>query len=782
MAYVAGKSGYFDFQDSNKQFTWRVNWSETYDIALNRSIVQIDSIEIKSFVYGGRWYPHALVLINGEQVAELDYYEPTHVYSADTSAGFKAIKPYSSKGKAFPFVSNSIAHDAEGKKSITISVVNNPAGKNITSIQLYRDSDGTLKTFGAKHEQTIELTAIARASQPSLVTWPETTQNVGNFGEEFSIHMNTASQDFRHTVRYEYGDRSGTIATNVVNGTTWTVPLSFMNDIPNATSASGLIYVDTYSNGTKIGTKYTGFTVSVPASVKPSCSATLDDTMGIDTIYGSPVQGLSKIKVTVTPTQAYSSPIASYSISIDGVKYSSQTATTGFLTKGGDSKVTVTVKDKRGRTSAPWEYTMKVQEYNKPSISYLAVHRCDADGNEDDQGGFVSVNFSAEVYPLKNLNTAMYVLKYKKPSASGWTSVNLPLSNVYTAEDENYVFEADAESSYDVELVVTDRHNSTTRATSVSTAFTLVDWHSSGTGIRFGGVAEDKYTFRNDLTFVQTGNQYCFSSIGAASTDGYILMARITVTAENSDTPISFVLSRRKATAPMTIHVLFNSTANTDPGLASIRYEGDNYDAYLTSPTESVWDLYVKKVSNSDTITLNSWHTSYRQMNRVSLEFIGSIATTVPTGRFGYYKATPAVLPSIIDCILPVGMIIQLYSHADPNDMYPGTTWVRLENAFLWATSSGGTIGQTGGSQTHTHSLEGGDAYAKMGFCWSSAGGNGIGMAITGKTFTSNYTMDGMNAYKTNAISANQTALGGNTESGSTMPPYIQISAWRRTA
>lgn len=764
MAYIAGKSGNFEFTDG--YFTIQVNWSEDYSVSTNTSIVQIDSIKVKARAMLGTWYMNGIAKINGETVCTMNYYSPsTHKVAISSADTWYSLTEHNS-GKAFPWKSSPIEHNTDGSKTITISLVNNPAGNNISSIQLYRATDGLYRTFGSSQTDSVALTTIARASQPSLVTWPETTQNVGNFGEEFSIHMNSASQDFRHTVRYEYGDRSGTIATDVVNGTTWTVPLSFMNDIPNATSASGLIYVDTYSNGTKIGTKYTGFTVSVPASVKPSCSATLDDTMGIDTIYGSPVQGLSKIKVTVTPTQAYSSPIASYSISIDGVKYSSQTATTGFLTKGGDSKVTVTVTDERGRTSAAWEYTMKVQEYNKPSISYLAVHRCDADGNEDDQGGFVSVNFSAEVYPLKNLNTAMYVLKYKKPSASGWTSVNLPLSNVYTAEDENYVFEADAESSYDVELVVTDRHNSTTRATSVSTAFTLMDWHNSGTGIRFGGVAEDKYTFRNDLTFVQTGNQYCFSSIGAASTDGYILMARITVTAENSDTPISFVLSRRKATAPMTIHVLFNSTANTDPGLASIRYEGDNYDAYLTSPTESVWDLYVKKVSNSDTITLNSWHTSYRQMNRVSLEFIGSIATTVPTGRFGYYKAVPAVLPSIIDCILPVGMIIQLYSHADPNDMYPGTTWVRLENTFLWGCDETGSIGTTGGEKTHTLTT------AEMP---EHSHGSVYSQHASGTKDKAWYTTSG------SSVAYGAVATGGGAAHNN-MPPYTQVSIWRRTA
>lgn len=611
------------------------------------------------------------------------------------------------------------------------------------------------------------LTTIVRASQPSLVTYPDSTAEVGDFGETFSIHMNRASSSFTHTVRYEYGDRTGTIATGVTNGTTWAVPLSFMNDIPNATSASGRIYVDTYNGSTKIGTKYTGFTVKVPASVKPSCSVTLDDITGVDTTYGSPVQGLSKIKVTVSATEAYSSPIKSYDISINGSKYSTQTATTGFLANSGDSLVKVTVKDSRGRTSEVWTYTMKVQPYSPPSISYLSVRRCDQSGNEDDQGDYVEASFSASVSSIKDLNTSIYKIRYKKTSATTWSTVTISdLTGAYEAEDKSYIFAADAESSYDVELIVQDRHNSTTRATSVSTAFTLMDWHSSGTGIRFGGVAENKNTFQNDLVFVQTANQYCFSSVGAASTDGYILMARITVTATNSDTPITFVFSRRKAVAPMTVHVLFNSTADTDPGLASIKYEGDNYDAYLTSPTESVWDLYVKKVSNSDTITLNSWHTSYRQMSRINIEFVGNIVSTVPTGRFGYFKAIPAVLPSIIDCILPVGMIIQLYSHADPNDMYPGTTWVRLSNTFLWGCDASGTIGQTGGEKTHTLTTNEMPTHSH---------GSVYSQHASGTKDKAWYTTSG------SSVAYGAVETGGGVAHNN-MPPYTQISIWRRTA
>jgi hypothetical protein len=652
-----------------------------------------------------------------------------------------------------------IAHNADGTKTLACST------------EFYTGLSPSIISNSA----SLVLTAISRASQPSLVTWPETTNNVGDFGEEFSIHMNRESSNFTHTVRYEYGSRTGTIATGVTTGTTWAVPLSFMNDIPNATSASGRIYVDTYNGSTKIGTKYTGFTVTVPASVKPGVSVTLEDVDGYDDTYGKPVQNLSRIKVKITATAAYGSPIDSYSTTVKNSQYPGAEFTTAVLNSAGDYPVTVTVKDKRGRTNT-WSYTMNVLAYTPPAVSSITARRCNKDGTANDRGDFVEVTFSAVVSPLNNKNTSVYVLHYKKTSETNWHSLAIDangktpqqdLAGKYTVDNAAYIFKADGNSSYVVAAVVADRFgNQGSKSTSASTAFTLMNFHESGNALRFGGVADKETTFQNDLTFVQTGNSYCFSSIGAASTDGYILMARITVTATNSDTPITFVFSRRKAVAPMTVHVLFKSTADTDPGLASIRYEGDNYDAFLTSPSESVWDLYVKKVSNSDTITLNDWHTSYRQMNRIAVNFVGTIVSTVPAGRFGYYRATPAVLPSIIDCLLPVGMIIQLYSHADPNDMYPGTTWERIQNAFLWAVDDKGTIGQTGGAETvtlkveeipsHTHgSVYSGNVSGTKTHAWLASGGTAM---------------------------AYGTVAAGGGQAHNNMPPYVQVSVWRRTA
>jgi len=196
-----------------------------------------------------------------------------------------------------------VEHDSAGAKSVWLYV----------NWGIYANLDGTDVDIMAAG-QTVTLDALFTASQPSLVTWPETTNDVGDFGDTISIHMNRQSSELTHTVRYEYGSQSGTIATNVGTGTTWEIPLDFMNLIPNAVSGSGRIYVDTYHGSAFIGTKYTGFTATVPASVKPSCTITLDDVTGIDNTYGSPVQSLSRIEVTVNPTTAYSSPIKAYGI------------------------------------------------------------------------------------------------------------------------------------------------------------------------------------------------------------------------------------------------------------------------------------------------------------------------------------------------------------------------------------------------------------------------------------------------------------------------------------
>lgn len=343
------------------------------------------------------------------------------------------------------------------------------------------------------------LTTIARASQPSCITWPDHTQNVGNFGDTISIHMNRKSASFTHTVRYAFGNLTGTIATNVGTGITWTIPNSLMNEIPNATSGTGTIYVDTYNGSNQIGTeKSCNFTATVPASVKPSVDATGRLTVITDggVNYGKPVQGLSKIKVDPVITTAYSSPIKTCIITVQGKSYSGTSITSDVLSYSGMSSVTVTVTDNRNRSSS-WAYNeMDVLPYSQPRVTDLKVHRVDADGREDMQGAWVRVTFSASVSDInynETTNTASYLIRHKKTTEGDYTTVSLDtLANSFKVSNHAYSFSADTTSSYNVEVIASDRHYSGYLSTSVSTAFALMDWHHSGTGIAFGKLSQEE--------------------------------------------------------------------------------------------------------------------------------------------------------------------------------------------------------------------------------------------------------------------------------------------------
>jgi hypothetical protein len=665
-----------------------------------------------------------------------------------------------------------IKHNNDGSKTFSYSFSQ--------QFELTLNSGAYMGTYSGNGNDT--LTTIKRASQPSLVTYPNSTQNVGEFGEEFSIHMNTASQDFRHVVRYEYGDRKGQIASNVVNGTTWAVPLDFMNDIPNATSGSGRIYADTYHNNVLIGTKYTGFTATVPSNIKPSCSIQVLDNTPHGAYYGKLVKGLSRIYVKTTFNPAYSSPVDRYQVTANGVNYSEAEIVTGLISKAGTNTVTAKVTDKRGRTSEAVSYSFDVLDYSPPAITALSVKRCKLDENgdyvNDTRGDHVKVTFSASITPLNDKNTALYKVQFKKSTDAQYTEVSIAeQTGKYSVSNHEYVFEATPGKSYDVSVLAIDRHNTTTKSSKAPTAKAIFSWRgfrkTDGTvedGAGIGKVPEKPNTlqvgwlaeFENSTRHI--GNTYTVGSPGETGVLGYVRIAEITITGMAANSPIVFELVRRGANTPMVVSVLFVSDNTLDPKLQTIWYEGSNYDVRLKQSSASVWDLYVAKVDANDDITLSRWYTSTYMEDRVSVKFPCNLVSAV-IGT--WYKATPAVLRSIIDCLLPVGMIIHLYSHADPEEMYPGTRWERLENTFLWGCDENGGIGTTGGEKTHTLTENEMPSHHH--------GGVYSGNVTSTKSYAWFSTTPGTSM-------GYSSILTGGDQAHNNMPPYTQVSIWRRTA
>ena len=253
--------------------------------------------------------------------------------------------------------SSTIAHNADGSKTLPLSCTFNPNNGYHESITVTAN---------------ISLTTIPRASSVSV--------NAGTIGSPITINISRHSSTFKHTVRYVWGNRSGTIASNVDTSTTWMIPLDFANEIPNSTSGTGTIYVDTYSAGTKTGTQSTILTASIPQNMKPTLSnVTLTDANGVarGLLNGNNfLQIVSDIQVGFNGASGvYGSTITGYRAEIVNKNHvvTENGGRLGMMNFSGSATIRASVVDSRGRQSDARDITINVIEYFAPSLSFTAV-------------------------------------------------------------------------------------------------------------------------------------------------------------------------------------------------------------------------------------------------------------------------------------------------------------------------------------------------------------------------------------------------------------------------
>ncbi|MGU8089568.1 DUF859 family phage minor structural protein [Streptococcus suis] len=310
--------------------------------------------------------------------------------------------------------SRTISHNADGSKSVSISANFDPNN----------GIHGRIITSG-----NLGLTTIPRSSSVGVSS--------GVIGSALTININRQSSSFKHTVRYVWGNKSETIATNVDTSTTWTIPIDFANDIPDSTSGTGTIYVDTYSGSTKTGTQSTAFTASVPDSIKPSLTGfTLVDgnTAARTLIPGEQqfVQIVSNIAVHFgQATGAYGSTITSYHAEIVGKNQSTSQngGSLGIMNYHGQVTIRARVTDSRGRTSNTIERTVTVLEYFAPALNF-SVERSGATSST------FSILRNARIAPLtvggSQRNIMTLTFRVAPADSNNYTTDNGPASGTFT--------------------------------------------------------------------------------------------------------------------------------------------------------------------------------------------------------------------------------------------------------------------------------------------------------------------------------------------------------------
>ena len=126
-------------------------------------------------------------------------------------------------------------------------------------------------------------------------------------------------------------------------------------------------------------------------------------------------------------------------------------------------------------------------------------------------------------------------------------------------------------------------------------------------------------------------------------------------------------------------------------------------------------------------------------------------------------------LDTLVNLLVPVGVILTFANDINPNDIYQGTTWQKIEGRFLLGSSSAYALGSTGGSADavvvqHSHDF---------------------GNAFTNRTIPNDGSHVGQ--YNIPILNSNTSVQSGTRSAGidgtgKNMPPYEVVNYWKRTA
>ena len=366
-----------------------------------------------------------------------------------------------------------VGHNADGTKTFNLSASFSGSGGW---------SPGDLNIDG----NSFTLTTIPRSSSVSV--------SAGVIGSTVTININRQSSSFKHTVRYVWAGKSGTIANNVDTSTSWTIPLDFANDIPNSESGTGTIYVDTYSGSTKTGTQSTTLTASVPANVKPTFSGiSLSDLNGVaQNLIPNPntfIQVISNIKVAFNGAiGSYGSSITGYYAEIVGKNQSTSLngGSLGIMNYHGAIKIRASVSDSRGRWSDTREVSVTVLEYFAPALSF-SIARTGSTSST------LTITRNAKIAPLtvsgSQKNSMRLTFKVARLGTNSYTVDNGPASGAWTSISSLVNSQANlagnylANQSWVVIGTLEDKFTNSQFMVNVATESVVLSYDRSGVGV-----------------------------------------------------------------------------------------------------------------------------------------------------------------------------------------------------------------------------------------------------------------------------------------------------------
>lgn len=241
-------------------------------------------------------------------------------------------------------------------------------------------------------------------------------------GEALSITL-LSNTDKAHTLIASIGEYSETIMTDAgAESISFTPPLSWLSAMPESETAPMLLSLETEGAGTIEKTALLRCPDDVGPMVSGAYALRIDNDVPAD--WGVYVQGKSQAEIHLDQEaeMAYGSPILLYRMAGAGATAESAglpfTMMTGLL-PAGEVTITLSATDARGRTGTQ-KLTIPVEPYQAPALKNIVTLRCDAQGNEMDEGAYASMEADLIYSSCGGHNSVSVTAAYRIAGTEEW--------------------------------------------------------------------------------------------------------------------------------------------------------------------------------------------------------------------------------------------------------------------------------------------------------------------------------------------------------------------------
>lgn len=359
----------------------------------------------------------------------------------------------------------------------TITVPHRNDGTGTITVNTWMDT--RISAGVVEKSKTLTLSTIPRATTPVIAPLV--------MGQEGTITLDPASNDFTHTIIYNFGIRyHGTIATKTAERSIkWTPLKSFANLLTGAESGQMHFRCMTYNGDTLIGSTDVWTKITVSPDTVPTVSVSLSDAAGYKNIYGW-VQNKSRVKASITAAGVMGSKIIDTVMTVNGKVVDANAENS--LPDSGSIPVKVVVTDSRKRT-ATYSTNLSVSAYTIPVINDLAYVRgsyAESAWTENPSGADIKITFTlAMALPDNRANLTVSLDSVVKQAVTNQSAgaKTLYLSGVGT------------DTTRKLEVAVSDAFGSkTSKEIIVTTIEVPLNINFSLPSVCFGGIAEKEKT------------------------------------------------------------------------------------------------------------------------------------------------------------------------------------------------------------------------------------------------------------------------------------------------